>query len=129
MQSKDEYGRLCNLPSCGHELRRHQAQEGMCQDCKCYGWVPNLQDTEEIYEVDGETGEGRLIQRPKLPVRNKSWMEQAEIAMRVMRSEPFMWLMVGSGHPEAQLAALRPLWKAYRAAGGKHWGDKNVKGI
>lgn len=27
---------------CGHFLSRHAAQEGMCLDCRCYGWeVPS----------------------------------------------------------------------------------------
>lgn len=140
MQNEDEYGRLCNLPSCGHELRRHQAQEGMCLDCQCHGWVPTLQCTRPPEGWHCNLSEDHDGPCPTWPnddnndpsikpwMRTESWMEQAEMAMRVMRSEPFMWLMVGSGHPEAQLAALRPLWNAYRDAGGKHWGDKNVKG-
>jgi hypothetical protein len=24
---------------CGHPLRRHAAQEGMCLDCQCHGWT------------------------------------------------------------------------------------------
>jgi hypothetical protein len=47
--------------------------------------------------------------------------KQAEIAMAVLTSEPFMWLMAGSDHQDYQIDRLRPLWDRYRAAGGKNW--------
>lgn len=45
-----------------------------------------------------------------------------QIAVRVLSSESFMWLMSGSNHVEAHLEALRPAWEAWLEAGGKSWG-------
>lgn len=36
--SDTELQRPC--ADCPHSLRRHQAPEGMCLDCGCYGWAP-----------------------------------------------------------------------------------------
>lgn len=47
--------------------------------------------------------------------------EAIDIALDVMESEPMLWLMAGSGHPEMQLARLRDAWNVYREAGGKSW--------
>ena len=47
--------------------------------------------------------------------------EKAQIAIDILESEPFAWLMVGSNHTETQLAALRPAWKAYVQMGGGYF--------
>lgn len=44
------------------------------------------------------------------------------IAVAIVSSEPFMWLMAGSNHTEMQIAALRSLYAEYQKAGGKTWG-------
>jgi len=46
-----------------------------------------------------------------------------DIARQICDSEAFMWLMVGSNHQEAHLAALREGWRAYTAMGGG-WGKR-----
>jgi hypothetical protein len=43
------------------------------------------------------------------------------VALDVMESEAMLWLMSGSGHPEAHLATLRKAWLAYTDCGGKTW--------
>jgi len=43
------------------------------------------------------------------------------IPRAICNSEPFLWLMVGSNHVEAQLNVLRLSWPALLAAGGG-WG-------
>ena len=45
--------------------------------------------------------------------------EKYKIAMAIVESENFLWLMAGSNHVEAQLAGLRPAYEAWKAAGGK----------
>lgn len=47
--------------------------------------------------------------------------EAIAIALDVMESEPMLWLMSGSSHPEAQIARLRAAWAPYLEAGGKSW--------
>lgn len=47
--------------------------------------------------------------------------EKARIAISILESEPFAWLMVGSNHTEMQLAALRPAWEAYVQMGGGYF--------
>lgn len=37
MLTQEKLDQLC--ASCGHLLARHTAQEGMCLDCNCVGWV------------------------------------------------------------------------------------------
>ena len=51
-----------------------------------------------------------------------------EIAMMIMQSEPFMWLMAGSNHQDSQIAMLRPAWEAYKDAGGATWGKPATRG-
>jgi hypothetical protein len=41
------------------------------------------------------------------------------IALEMIESEQFTWLMVGSNHVEANLKALRPAYEAWKEAGGK----------
>jgi hypothetical protein len=48
------------------------------------------------------------------------------IPRAICNSEPFMWLMAGSNHPEMQRAALRPAMLAYLNAGGG-WGAKPIE--
>lgn len=45
-----------------------------------------------------------------------------QVAVDIVSSEPFMWLMVGSNHVELHLSALRPAFDLYRSAGGRSWG-------
>jgi hypothetical protein len=44
--------------------------------------------------------------------------EKSKLAREILDSEPFMWLMAGSNHTEAQLQAIRPAYRKYREAGG-----------
>lgn len=41
------------------------------------------------------------------------------IALEIVESEPFTWLMVGSNHVESNLQALKPAYQAWKEAGGK----------
>lgn len=52
---------------------------------------------------------------------DKPTQEAIDIALDVMESEPMLWLMAGSNHPEMQLQILRDAWRAYCEAGGKSW--------
>jgi hypothetical protein len=45
-----------------------------------------------------------------------------DVAVAIVSSEPFMWLMVGANHVELHLDDLRKGYAAYIAAGGKTWG-------
>ena len=53
--------------------------------------------------------------------------KRAAIAQAICNSEPFMWLMVGSNHQEAQLQALRDAWRAYVEADGGYgkWNERS----
>lgn len=47
----------------------------------------------------------------------------AEIAVSIVSSEAFLWLMVGSNHADMQIAIIREkMWPEYLKAGGKTWG-------
>ncbi len=70
----------------------------------------------------------------QVSIPNETWNKMAKdfndqraqerAALAVLQSEAFMWLMAGSNHVDIQIAALRPLWERYRAAGGKNWAGK-----
>lgn len=47
--------------------------------------------------------------------------DKAKIALDILESEPFAWLMVGSNHTDMQLAALRPAWEKYVELGGGYF--------
>jgi hypothetical protein len=46
---------------CGHALERHQAQEGMCLDCRCMGWETEEQRKQRLLREasDGDPGATR----------------------------------------------------------------------
>jgi hypothetical protein len=41
------------------------------------------------------------------------------IAMEIVESEEFLWLMAGSNHIDIHLQSLKPAYKAWQEAGGK----------
>ena len=41
------------------------------------------------------------------------------IAMEIVESEEFLWLMAGANHVDIHLQALKPAYKAWQEAGGK----------
>lgn len=44
--------------------------------------------------------------------------ELINLALSIVDSESFMWLMMGSNHPDLHIARLRELYMTYRNAGG-----------
>lgn len=50
--------------------------------------------------------------------------ELDKIARAICDSEAFMWLMVGSNHPEAQLSVLRQIWREHYIVNGGGYGAK-----
>lgn len=46
------------------------------------------------------------------------------LALAIVKSEAFMWLMAGSAHADIQLAIVREMYRRYRDAGGKTWGQR-----
>lgn len=46
-------------------------------------------------------------------------LKKHKIAMHIVESEPFTWLMVGSNHPGTHIEQLKRAWVAWRLAGGK----------
>jgi hypothetical protein len=46
-------------------------------------------------------------------------LKKHEIAMHIVESEPFTWLMVGANHPGTHIEQLKRAWVAWRLAGGK----------
>jgi hypothetical protein len=61
-------------------------------------------------------------------VNTNSDAEKTRIAVEILESEPFAWLMVGSNHTETQLAALRPAWAAYVRLGGGYFKYRTEEG-
>ena len=61
------------------------------------------------------------------PITSIDDIERVELALAILNSEAFMWLMVGSNHQESQLATLRPAYQRYVELGGG-WGKaKSVR--
>jgi hypothetical protein len=67
---------------------------------------------------DCYTCQCHLIERVRVDEREKPLNA---IPRAICNSESFMWLMVGSNHPEVQLKTLRAAWVVLRDEGGG-WG-------
>jgi len=47
-----------------------------------------------------------------------------EMDDKILSSEQFMWLMVGSEQPKQHIADLRTAWRLWQEAGGKTYGRR-----
>lgn len=61
-----------------------------------------------------------------IPFLGTMTKESDKIAIEMIRSEAFTWLMVGANHPEAHLSALREAWDKWIDSGGLVWWKKEA---